>query len=255
MIDIHSHVLYGLDDGSPSLEESLRMVRVAAQTGTTDLVATPHANLEYSLDPEAVERKLAELAEACAGAVRLHRGCELHFYFDNIQDALANPTKYTINHKNYLLVEFPDLLIAKTTGDVFARMLDAGIIPILAHPERNFLLHRRLEDIQRWASHGCLVQVTAQSLGSRFGPQVRGACRELLKRGLVDIVASDAHDSEDRPPRLDLAYQYVLKHHGEARAERLFVVNPRAVLAGEPLPEAPAPDPPPRRKWYRFGKY
>ena len=251
MIDIHSHVLPGLDDGSPSLEESLRMVRMAAETGTTDLVATPHANLRYRFDPEAVERKLAELAEASGGGVRLHRGCDFHFYFDNIQDALANPTKYTINHKKYLLVEFSDLLIAKTTDEVFARMLDAGMVPIITHPERNFLLHRRLDTLQGWVGQGCLVQVTAQSLLGRFGSEARNACRELIERGLVHFVASDGHDSQDRPPRLDIAYQRVAKRYGGALAERLFLANPRAVLYGEPLPEIPEPEPPPPRKWYK----
>jgi len=251
MIDIHSHVLPGLDDGSPSLEESLRMVRVAAETGITDLVATPHANLQYRFDPEAVEQKLAELAEACGEPVHLHRGCDFHFYFDNIQDALAHPTKYTINHKNYLLVEFSDLLIVKTTGEVFARMLDAGMVPIITHPERNYLLHRRLDRLQGWAGQGCLVQVTAQSLLGRFGPEARNTCRELIERGMVHFVASDSHDSEDRPPRLDIAYEHVAKRYGGAMAERLFLANPRAVLHGEPLPEAPKPEPPAPRKWYK----
>jgi protein-tyrosine phosphatase len=225
------------------------MMRVAAETGITDLVATPHANLQYRFDPEAVERKLAELAEACPEPVQLHRGCDFHFYFDNIQDALAHPAKYTINHKNYLLVEFPDLLIAKTTDEVFARMLDAGMVPIITHPERNYLLHRRLDKLQGWVGQGCLVQVTAQSLLGRFGAEVRKICRELMERGLVHFVASDSHDSQDRPPRLDIAYQRVAKRYGGATAERLFLTNPRAVLHGEPLPEAP--EPPAPRKWYQ----
>src|SRR6202142_3401437 len=120
MIDIHSHVLPGLDDGARSLEQSIAMIRIAAETGTTDLVASPHANLEFHFDPERVEERLAELEKA-GGGVRLHRGCDFHLYFDNIHDALAHPTKYTINHKGYLLVEFPDLLIAKSTPEVFSQ--------------------------------------------------------------------------------------------------------------------------------------
>lgn len=251
MIDIHSHVLPGLDDGSPNLGESLRMMRVAAETGITDLVATPHANLRYRFDPQAIEQKLMELAEAFGQRVRLHRGCDFHFYFDNIQDALAHPTKYTINHKNYLLVEFPEVLIAKTTEEVFGRMLDAGMVPIITHPERNYLLHRRLDKLQGWVGQGCLVQVTAQSLLGRFGREARKICRELIERGLVHFVASDSHDSQDRPPRLDIAYKRVAKRYGGAMAERLFLANPRAVLDGEPLPEAPEPEPPAPRKWYK----
>lgn len=252
MIDLHTHVLAGVDDGSPSLEESVRMVRVAAGTGTTDLVATPHANPQYRFDPEVVGQKLAELAGACGQTVRLYAGCDFHFYFDNIQDALAHPTKYTINHGRYLLVEFSDLLIVKTTDELLARLQEAGMVPIITHPERNFLLHRRLERIQKWVEQGCLVQVTAQSFLGRFGREAREVCRELTRRGLVHFVASDGHDSRDRPPRLDLAYRHIAKRYGAAAAQRLLLSNPRAVLAGEPLPEAPEAEPAPPRKWRRF---
>lgn len=252
MIDLHTHVLAGVDDGASSLEESVRMVRVAAETGTTDLVATPHANLQYPFDPEVVRQKLAELAGACGQAVRLHAGCDFHFYFDNIQDALAHPTKYTINHRQYLLVEFSDLLIVKTTDELLARMQEAGMVPIITHPERNFLLHWRLERIRKWVEQGCLVQVTAQSFLGRFGREARGVCRELTRRGLVHFVASDGHDSQDRPPRLDLAYRHIVKRYGAAVAERLLLSNPRAILAGKPLPEAPEAEPAPPRKWPRF---
>jgi protein-tyrosine phosphatase len=228
------------------------MLALAAETGTTDLVASPHANLQFRFDPDAVERKLAELAQAFGDAVRLHCGCDFHFYYDNIQDALAHPAKYTINHKNYLLVEFSDLLISKSTDEVFAHLLEAGIVPIVTHPERNYLLHRRLDQIQGWVERGCLVQVTAQSLLGRFGSGARNISRELLKRGLVHFVASDAHDSRDRPPRLDLAYRDVAKRYGGALAERLFVANPRAALTGDPLPPAPPAEPPPPRKWYQL---
>ena len=252
MIDLHSHILPGLDDGSPSLEESVSMLRVAVESGTTDLAATPHANPQFPFDPEVVERKLGELRQAAPPGLRLHYGCDLHLSFDNIQDALAHPSKYTIGHRNYLLVEFSELLIPKTTDEVLARMLDAGMVPIVTHPERNPLLWRRLDQLERWAANGCLMQVTAQSFLGRFGPEVRRFSRELMKRRLVHVVASDAHDSSDRPPRLDLAYRHVAKRWGEPMARRLFIENPQAVLDGAALPVAPLDEPAPPRPWYRF---
>ncbi len=251
MIDIHSHVLPGLDDGSRSLEQSVAMIRMAAATGTTDLVASPHANLDYQFDPERVEELLAELQRASDG-VRLHRGCDFHLYFDNIQDALAHPAKYTINHKGYLLVEFPDMLIAKSTTEVFAQLLQNGMTPIITHPERNYLLHKRMAELESWIDSGCLVQVTAQSLLGRFGAEARAVAQQLMKRGLVHFIASDAHDEEDRTPRLDLAYNHVAGRYGRERAELLFVVNPQAVLEGAPLPEQPPPEADTGRKWYQF---
>jgi protein-tyrosine phosphatase len=250
MIDIHSHVLPDLDDGAKSLDEAVEMLRIAERAGTTDLVATPHANLEFRFQPEAISRKIAALQAAAGLSVRLHRGCDFHLYFDNIQDALANPSKYTINGKSYLLVEFPDLLIAKTTPEVFARLREAGMVPIITHPERNFLLHHRLDDLQSWIELGCLVQVTAQSLLGRFGREARCVGQQLMKRGMVHFIASDAHDAGDRTPRLGEAYRYVAKYFGEETAQALFVTNPRAVLSGDALPEQPAPAPP--RKWYKF---
>ncbi len=251
MIDIHSHVLAGLDDGARSLDMSAAMVRVAVETGTTDLVASPHANLDFKFDPALVEERIDELRKV-AGPLRIHTGCDFHLYFDNIQDALAHPSKYTINHKSYLLVEFPDLLIAKTTPEVFRQLLQRGMTPIITHPERNFLLHKRMEEMESWIQSGCLVQVTAQSLLGRFGAEARKVAQELMKRGLVHFIASDAHDAEDRPPRLDLAYNYVAGRYGRERAEFLFVRNPRAVIDGEVLPQQPPPESDTGRKWFQF---
>src|SRR5215470_4893491 len=94
LIDIHSHVLYGLDDGARTREDSLAMIRMAAEHGTTDLVATPHANLQYRFDPKRIAQELEELTSASGGALRLHSGCDFHLSFDNIQDAIQNPGKY-----------------------------------------------------------------------------------------------------------------------------------------------------------------
>ncbi len=250
MIDIHSHVLPGLDDGARSLEESIAMVRMAAAHGTTDLVATPHANMDFHFDEERVERKLAELRRATEGVLRLHRGCDFHLYFDNIQDALAHSTRYSINGKCYLLVECPDLLVGRGTDQVFDRLLQSGLIPVITHPERNYLLHTRMADLERWVKQGTLVQVTGQSLLGRFGTDVRAIARELFRRGLVHFIASDAHDTRDRTTRLDEAYAWVKSHYGERRAELLFVENPGAAIAGTPLGPQPPPEPP--RKWWQF---
>jgi protein-tyrosine phosphatase len=252
MIDIHSHILPGLDDGARSLAEAVEMVRIAGVAGTTDLVATPHANFEYAFDPARVRERLDALRAAAGPAVTLYSGCDLHLSPPNIEDALAHPTRYTINAGRYLLVEFPDVLISRTAAHDFARLIEAGMLPIITHPERNFLLHRRLDDLRRWIGLGCLVQVTAQSLTGRFGREAREFSLALLGDDLVHFVASDGHDPSDRPPRLDEAYRKVATRFGAARAERLFTTNPRATLTGDPLPPVPAPEPPPPRRWYCF---
>ena len=149
MIDIHSHVIYGVDDGAATLADSVAMVRMAAENGTTDLVATPHANLHYRYDPELVRERLAEIAAAAGGALRLHAGIEHLISPTIVEDAIAirrNP----INQRRYLLVEFSELLIFKNTPEIFARLQDAGMIPVITHPERNGLLSARRGVSPEW---------------------------------------------------------------------------------------------------------
>jgi protein-tyrosine phosphatase len=111
MVDIHCHLLHGLDDGAKTLDESIAMVRVALAAGRTDIVATPHANPQFHFDPDLIEQKLSELRRATDHKLRIHSGCDFHLSATNIEDAQAHPTKYAINHRSYVLVEFSDYLI------------------------------------------------------------------------------------------------------------------------------------------------
>ncbi|MBZ5724254.1 MAG: exopolysaccharide biosynthesis protein [Acidobacteriia bacterium] len=239
MIDIHSHILFGVDDGPETLEESLAMVRMAAACGTTDMVATAHANLKYEFDAQAVERKVAQLQEAVGPSPRIHYGCELHLTLENVEDAVRSPGKYSIGHRGYVLVEFSDFLVPKTTPQVFARMMEAGLRPIVAHPERNPIMQKRLSELEGWVRQGALLQVTAQSFFGRFGRSAKASAHDLMGRGLVHFLASDAHHAEHRPPGLDEAREYVARNFGAPAARRVLEENPRAVLAGEPLPPVP----------------
>ncbi len=228
------------------------MLRLAAETGTTDIVATPHADLQFAFDPVLVEQKIAELAAAAGNLIRIHYGCDFHLHYENVREALADPGRYAINHKNYLLVEMSELMSVRTAGEAIARLSGAGLHPILTHPERNRVLQQNVSELERWVAGGCLLQVTAQSLTGDFGRKARSCAFELLRRGLVDFVASDAHDTKNRPPRLDAACALVAEEFGRERAQRLFQINPAAVLAGEPLPEPEQAPATARRSWWRF---
>jgi protein-tyrosine phosphatase len=252
LIDIHSHVLYGLDDGAQTIEESVAMVRMAAEHGTTDLVATPHANPRYRFDPEAIEARRAEVAAAAGNVLRLHAGCDFHLSYDNIQDAIAHPQKYTINHHGYLMVEFSDMLIFNNTAEIFSRLGEAGMTPVITHPERNSLLRQRVDQIAAWVQSGACVQVTGQSLLGGFGRRAAEFSRALLDRRLVHFLASDAHDCEHRPPRLDEVHAWVKQHYGEELAETLCITNPGATLTGDPvipIGDFGTAEP---RKWYQI---
>ena len=250
MIDIHCHILHGMDDGAKTLEVSLAMLDAAAAAGTTDIVATPHADIEYEFQPELIRQRLVELKATTSSAIRIHSGCDFHLTFDNVIDALANPAKYTINHKRYLLVELSDMMIFKSTEPDFRRLQDAGMLLVITHPERNPLLRQRLEMIRHWVSMGCYMQVTGQSLFGRFGTKAKNFSETLLREGLVHFIASDGHDNKHRPPTMDEAFRYVSKRFGEKRAVALFSTNPLAALNGELIPLEANPEPAPRRKWF-----
>jgi protein-tyrosine phosphatase len=252
LVDIHSHVLFGLDDGARTIEDSIAMVRMAAEQGTTDLVATPHADLEYRYDPDLIADRRGQLEAACGGCLRLYTGCDFHLTFDNIQDAIAHPRKYTINQRNYLLVEFSDLLIFKNTAEIFGQLADAGMIPIVTHPERNGLLRQRVEEIARWVEQGAYVQVTAQSLTGGFGRRAQDFSKLLLDRRLVHIIASDGHDCKHRPPVMRGAYTWLQEWYGEALAHALTTGNPGATLTGDPLELPDAGVVYSSRKWYQI---
>lgn len=228
------------------------MVCLAAEWGTTDLVATPHANPKYRFDPVVVKERLAEVAAASGNVLRLHSGCDFHLSYDNIQDAIAHPEKYTINHHRYLMVEFSDLLIFHNTAEIFSRLQEAGMTPVITHPERNSLLRQRIDRIAEWVASGACVQVTAQSVLGEFGKRAAEFSRTLLDRRLVHFLASDGHDCEHRPPRLDLAYAWVKENYGEEWAKTLCIANPRATLTGESLELMESAGIPVSRKWYQI---
>jgi protein-tyrosine phosphatase len=249
-VDIHSHILHGLDDGAKSLEESVQMLEIASRTGTSAIVATPHANTRYPFRPAVIEERLAELRERVDIAV--YGGCDFHLQYDNIEDAIAHPRKYTINRQRYLLVEFSDLSVFHAAGEILERLLEAGMVPIITHPERNARLQANLDPIAGWVASGCYVQVTAGSYTGLFGKRARSVAIELFKRGLTHFVASDAHNCQGRTPSLREAYERLSKDWGEETIRPLFVENPLAVLEGNPIDYELPMTQSRGRKWYQF---
>jgi protein-tyrosine phosphatase len=248
VIDIHSHILPGLDDGARTLEDSVAMVRMAAAAGTTDIVATPHANQDFAFDPRVVERKIGELQAAAGDEPRIHYGCDLHLMPENIDEALHAREKYSINHQGYQLVEFSDFFIPRNTDEILASFMHAHLRPIVTHPERNQLLQNRLDDLEAWVAQGVLLQITGGSFLGQFGRTAKRVSDELMGRGLVHFVASDAHDLKWRTTALGGAYGYIARNFGEEAAVRVFEENPRAAIAGVAMPAVPIAIK--RRRWY-----
>jgi protein-tyrosine phosphatase len=246
MIDIHHHLLPGLDDGARTLDVSLAMVEMAIADGITHIVCTPHASHHYYFNPERNATVFAELQDAVnrkfgEQVITLGLGCDFHLMFDNIEDAQRHPTRYTINGHNYLLVEFPDSAISPNTAQTFYQLSLSGMTPIITHPERNLILARQPERMAEWLKAGALIQITASSLTGRFGPMAEQAAAWLLAHHWVHFLATDAHNTGSRPPLLRPAFDMVAEQYDLATAERLCITNPRAAFFGEALGPQPEP--------------
>ena len=235
------------------MEESLAMLQLAVASGTTDIVATPHANSSYIFDSAERDRLLDELSRQIDGVIKVHRACDFHLSFDNLMDALEHPSKYTVNGGRYLMVELPDMVSLTAMRTAVNRLLDARITPVITHPERNPSIQSQLKVLEDWVRDGCLFQVTAQSLTGRFGSTAQRTAETLMNSDMVHFIASDAHDCKDRPPDLSGAYKVVEHRWGAERADALFLQNPSAVIWDEAI-FAPMPKPVKKSPFYLFWK-
>jgi protein-tyrosine phosphatase len=239
MVDIHHHLLPGLDDGSSDLETSLAMARMAAADGITHIAATPHANSRYTFDPVRNEELLQSIRDGLARegvSITIGGGCDFHLSYDNIQDAREHPRKYTLNGHEYLLIELPDFSIPRQLDESFYELRLAGMTPILTHPERNPTLQNKPERLAEWVRQGMLIQVTTSSVLGQMGKTAERMAHRLLADRWVNFLATDAHNVKHRRPKMRAAYEMVAKKYGEAYAERICVENPLAVFEGRQLP-------------------
>lgn len=262
MIDIHCHILPGLDDGSESFEMSVAMAEMAIEDGVTRIIGTPHASPNHPFIPSLVQQRRHELQERFEGRLILATGCDFHLSPENLQDIALGPERFTLNQKNYLLVEFADFSIPPALDQSLHQLQLGGINLIITHPERNPLIRTQPERLFRWLRQGCYVQVTAQSLSGRFGDAAQEAAEKWIDAGAVHFIASDAHNLTSRPLRLKETFDQLAKAHGQERARALMIENPLAAFEGKPLPyvpdissageASPAGTPAKRRKRFRF---
>src|SRR5213592_4582843 len=236
MIDIHSHILAGIDDGARSLEESLKMAEMAAADGIEQMVATPHLFNGLSDDPEPAEiiRHVAALQAAFGSKLKILPGSETHVTHDVAERAKSQRVT-TINRCNYLLVEFPQMTVPVGADDVFYKLQLQGIQPILVHPERNFQIQKQPSLVAAYIARGVFTQVTAMSIAGEFGVPARKCAEILLEHRCVHFLATDTHRPAKRPPVLSRGRDAAAAIVGKERADRLVYDNPLAVVEGRPL--------------------
>ncbi len=239
MVDLHSHILPGLDDGARNVEDALAMAEDAIADGITHVVGTPHANSDHFFDFARVCAACEELNVKVEGRLALATGCDFHLSHENVTSLRKDSRPYCINQKDYLLVEFNEFSIPPSMDQTLHELQLMGIHPIITHPERNGLLRTHPERLRTWIEKGCYAQVTAGSLSGVFGPGAKESAWTWLGGSLVHFVASDAHNTGRRPLKLRFAYDAVMKQHGEEMARSLFVDNPLAAFEGRALPYVP----------------
>lgn len=245
MIDLHCHILPGIDDGPGGMDESLSMARIALQDGIHTIAATPHSlNGLYLNTLDEITLAVAHLSTALAEnglVLRVVVGSDVHLC-PNLVERISKGDAVTLNNgRKYLLLELPpQTLPAGLKEEIFALKIQ-GITPIITHPERHPVIQHDLDALAGMISLGALAQVTAMSVTGEFGGLVMACAEAMVERRLIHIVASDAHSADGRPPLLSRAVEAVEEILGSREeAERMVVGVPAAILAGDPV-DVPAP--------------
>ncbi|MFV0277084.1 MAG: tyrosine-protein phosphatase [Parahaliea sp.] len=239
MIDLHCHILPGVDDGPDTLEQALELARIAVADGTTHVVATPHIhpgrwnNCRDSILGHVVayQGELARhgisLQVGFSGEVRLS---------DNVIGLVAKgdiPFYGEVEGYRIMLLEFPHGHIIPGSEKLVAWLLKRGIRPLIAHPERNKQIMKEPASLLPFIELGCWLQVTAGAVTGGFGERAQAVAELLLQDDLVTVIASDGHNNRARPPKLRQCYQRVAASYGEARAQQLMVERPAAIAASQ----------------------
>ena len=245
-IDLHTHLVPEIDDGAASLLESLEMLRYAYDRGTRAMVATPHMfasfgntnPLEVYDSYVSMVKRLERLGSGNDNEflkeMALYLGSE-NFVSPEFLEALEGRNVLTINGSRYLLVEFPPYLPFETADAATDKILEVGLIPVLAHVERYSFLERKPGRLARFKKKGCVVQVNAESIVDLKGRGVSRAIAPFFDSHLIDIVASDGHDVHSRPPNLDAAFGTLRTAYSEPSVAAWMWENPARILHDRPL--------------------
>lgn len=233
IIDIHNHILWGVDDGSKDILMTMKMLKMAQDAGTTDMILTPHnkPNRRNIYVTEMVERldKLRQLMKNNNININIYPGNEIYYRMDVIE-RLRIGKAATMAGSRYVLTEYNPMDEWDYIRHGVDDLLSGGYVPIIAHVERYENVMKNMDRAYELKEKGCYLQVNAPSIMGEIGWKCKKDCKTLLKAGLVSFVASDAHENKKRVPKLDGCVKYITKKYGESMAEELFANNPRKIL-------------------------
>ena len=236
--DLHTHILPGVDDGAQTMEQALEMLRNALASDVTTVVATPHCAVQDYFDnfdnPELHDRFSALQQAAKDIPVQLLLGGEIRVT-DQLIPLLTAGKLPTINNGRYLLTEFPNDFPAQLFSRVLEQLLDQGVLPLVAHPERYSAVCAEPMIVEKWLNLGCHIQITGSSILGKLGRSPQKAAQKLLRNGLVCCVASDAHNTKTRSNFLSDVYDHLSVQYSRQYANQLMYENPLAICNNQLL--------------------
>lgn len=243
MIDIHNHVLVGVDDGPQSLDETIALLKQARAQGIKGIVVTPHhLHPRYDNTFETVLKGIDELnniEEIAQLNLQLYPGQEIRIT-DKIFEEIEQQRIYGINKSRYLLIELPSNEVPHYTKKLLYEIQTKGFIPIIAHPERNKAIAQNINLLYELINHGALSQLTSSSLTDELGKNIQKLSIQMLEHNLVHFVASDAHHSESRPFSLDALFSTPKLKNIESDISVLLdnneaMIQDKNVVTGRPI--------------------
>lgn len=224
MIDLHCHILPGVDDGAQDMDESIAMAKKAVEEGITHILATPHHRAHgWYNEKEKIEALVKEVqAEIDAADIPLvlFPGQEVRLYGEIIQDIQTNKIQFIDEANQYLLIEFPSTTVPAYAERLFYELQAIGITPIIVHPERNQMIEKNPELLKSFVDKGALAQLTAGSYIGKFGREVEKLSKDLIEADLIHYIASDSHNTRNRKFHLKEAYEKLENDYGSELVKR-----------------------------------
>lgn len=236
MIDVHSHLVYGVDDGSRELAETIAMLQEAKEAGFTDIILTPHYMEDYYMVPckDIADCIVTMKEEAQKIGIQLYQGNEI-YATENIVDLLNTKEAMSLNGSRYVLFELPMQNMPMNLDQVIYLLLEAGKVPIIAHPERYKYVQEDPNMLLDYIDRGVLFQSNFGSISGRYGKEIKETVKKLLTHNMIHFLGSDNHHTNAVYTEIPETMPILQKWIGEKKIEELTVENPRSILQNEEI--------------------